>query len=109
MRENEVLIEIILFFLAFAESIVVASAFVPASVIFVAVGALEGARNTEVDDFHVAAVGQEHVGRFEVGVHDAIVMGELERRACGSVHAIVDGERIDVERRARERKEQEAK
>ncbi len=43
MRENEVLIEIILFFLAFAESIVVASAFVPASVIFVAVGALEGA------------------------------------------------------------------
>ncbi len=43
MRENEVLIEVVLFVLAFAESIAVASAFVPSSIIFVAVGALEGA------------------------------------------------------------------
>ena len=45
MRDYEELIEIIMFFLAFAESIIFASMFVPSSVIFVAVGALEGAAN----------------------------------------------------------------
>lgn len=45
MREYDELIEVIMFFLAFAESIIFASVFVPSSVIFVAVGALEGAAN----------------------------------------------------------------
>ena len=45
MRNNDELIEVIMFCLAFAESIIFASMFVPSSVIFVAVGALEGAAN----------------------------------------------------------------
>ncbi|MEM7749138.1 MAG: DedA family protein [Pseudomonadota bacterium] len=45
MREYDELIEVIMFILAFAESIIFASVFVPSSVIFVAVGALEGAAN----------------------------------------------------------------
>ena len=45
MREYDQLIEVIVFVLAFAESIIFASVFVPSSVIFVAVGALEGAAN----------------------------------------------------------------
>jgi membrane protein DedA with SNARE-associated domain len=44
-RENEAFIEISLFVLAFAESIIVASAFVPTTLIFLAIGALEGAAN----------------------------------------------------------------
>ena len=45
MRDYDELIEVIIFLLAFAESIIFASVFVPSSVIFVAVGALEGAAN----------------------------------------------------------------
>lgn len=43
IRENDTLIEIILFVLAFAESIIFASVFVPSSAIFIGIGALEGA------------------------------------------------------------------
>lgn len=45
MREYDDLIEVAIFLLAFAESIIFASVFVPSSIIFVAVGALEGAAN----------------------------------------------------------------
>jgi membrane protein DedA with SNARE-associated domain len=45
VRENEAFIEISLFVFAFAESIVVVSSFVPATLIFLTVGALEGAAN----------------------------------------------------------------
>ena len=43
VRENEALIEIFLFLFAFAESIIIASAFVPSTFIFIGIGALEGA------------------------------------------------------------------
>ncbi|MDX2306682.1 MAG: DedA family protein [Hyphomicrobium sp.] len=43
MRDNAVWLEGILFILALAESIIVASVFIPSSLIFVTVGALEGA------------------------------------------------------------------
>jgi membrane protein DedA with SNARE-associated domain len=42
-RENEELIEFVLFGLGFAESLVFVSFFVPASALFLAVAALEGA------------------------------------------------------------------
>ncbi|MGD9671425.1 MAG: DedA family protein [Hyphomicrobiaceae bacterium] len=45
VRDNEAFIEISLFVFAFAESIVVASSFAPATLIFLTVGALEGAAN----------------------------------------------------------------
>lgn len=43
VRENDTLIEVTLFVLAFAESIIFASIFVPSTLIFIAIGALEGA------------------------------------------------------------------
>lgn len=43
LRENQTLVEVALFVLAFAESIVVVSIFVPSTLIFIAIGALEGA------------------------------------------------------------------
>lgn len=43
VRENETLIEIILFLLAFGEFIVLFSFFIPASVLFLAIGGLHGA------------------------------------------------------------------
>lgn len=43
IREHETVIEVILFVLAFAESIIFASVFVPSSAIFIGIGALEGA------------------------------------------------------------------
>ena len=43
VRDNETSIEVALFICAFAESIIVASVFVPSTPIFIAVGALEGA------------------------------------------------------------------
>lgn len=45
VREHETLIELMLFTLAFAESIVLVSVFVPSTLIFIAIGALEGAAN----------------------------------------------------------------
>ncbi len=43
VREHETLIEVSLFVFAFAESIIFASMFVPSTLIFIAIGALEGA------------------------------------------------------------------
>lgn len=43
VRDNEAFIELALFVFAFAESIIVASAFVPSTLIFITIGALEGA------------------------------------------------------------------
>src|SRR6056297_511335 len=43
VRNNGDLLGLLLFFMAMAESIIIASAFVPSSVIFVGIGALEGA------------------------------------------------------------------
>jgi len=43
IRENDKYIEIALFVFAFAESIIFASVFVPSTLIFIAIGALEGA------------------------------------------------------------------
>jgi len=43
VRESETLIEVALFSCAFAESIIFASVFVPSTLIFIAIGALEGA------------------------------------------------------------------
>ncbi|MDX2290454.1 MAG: DedA family protein [Hyphomicrobiaceae bacterium] len=45
VRENETFIEVALFLFAFAESIIFASVFVPSTLIFIAIGALEGAAN----------------------------------------------------------------
>ncbi|MEZ5816990.1 MAG: DedA family protein [Hyphomicrobiaceae bacterium] len=43
VRDHDALIEIVLFLLAFAESIVLTSVFVPSTLLLVAIGALEGA------------------------------------------------------------------
>lgn len=43
VRENEALVEAVLFFLAFGESIVLFSFFIPASILFLAIGGLHGA------------------------------------------------------------------
>jgi membrane protein DedA with SNARE-associated domain len=43
VRANETMIEVVLFLLAFGESVVLFSFFIPASVIFLAIGALHGA------------------------------------------------------------------
>lgn len=43
VRENEMIIEAALFALAFAESIIFVSVFVPSTLIFITIGALEGA------------------------------------------------------------------
>jgi membrane protein DedA with SNARE-associated domain len=43
VRENETLIEVVLFVLAFCESIVLFSFFIPASLLFLGIGALQGA------------------------------------------------------------------
>ena len=45
VRENETFIEVALFAFAFAESIIFASVFVPSTLIFIAIGALEGAED----------------------------------------------------------------
>ncbi|MDX2257508.1 MAG: DedA family protein [Hyphomicrobiaceae bacterium] len=45
VRENETFIEVALFVFAFAESIIFASVFVPSTLIFIGIGALEGAAN----------------------------------------------------------------
>ncbi|MDX2203326.1 MAG: DedA family protein [Hyphomicrobiaceae bacterium] len=45
VRENETWLEVALFAFAFAESIIFASVFVPSTLIFIAIGALEGAAN----------------------------------------------------------------
>ena len=47
-RENEALIEATLFALGFAESIVLFSFFIPASVLFIAIGGLQGAIGGEI-------------------------------------------------------------
>ena len=47
-RNNETLIEIILFSLGFAESLVVISIFIPASALFIGIAALEGAAGNPI-------------------------------------------------------------
>lgn len=47
-RENETLIEVILFLLGFAESLVLVSFFIPASVLFIAIGGVQGASGGEI-------------------------------------------------------------
>ena len=46
-RQNEALIEVTLFCLGFAESLVITSFFVPASVLFLGIAALHGASGGE--------------------------------------------------------------
>lgn len=48
VREHETLIEVVLFVLGFAESIVFFSFFIPASVLFLAIGGLHGASGGEL-------------------------------------------------------------
>jgi len=71
MREYNELIEVIVFLLAFAESIIFASVFVPSSIIFVAVGALEGAAGGPLLSLVVAGAVGALVGdivSFAIGV-----------------------------------------
>lgn len=48
VRDNEQLIEIVIFFLGFAESLVFVSFFVPASVLFLAIAALQSASDAPI-------------------------------------------------------------
>ena len=59
----------------------------------------EGVSHPEVEDLHLAPVGDEHVGGLEVPVHDplGVGVGEPARHLHGDVHRLLDRQRPVVE------------
>jgi membrane protein DedA with SNARE-associated domain len=64
VRENNRLVEIVLFLLGFAESIVLLSFFVPASVLFLGIGGLQAASGGEILPLVVAGTLGAFIGDF---------------------------------------------
>lgn len=62
VREHETLIEVALFVLAFAESIIVVSVFVPSTLMFIVIGALEGAAGGVLAPLVVAGAAGAFLG-----------------------------------------------